>query len=166
MNGIRVAVTDEPIDAAKVAAELADREMGAQVLFTGVVRATNHGKRVVAVSYDAFSPLAETTLAKICEEARTASGSPMIVIVVHRRGKLAVGEASVVIGVSSPHRAEAYEASRYVIEEIKVRVPIWKKEHYENGETDWLRGHALCSHGPSNHRHDSGGRPIHPHGPR
>lgn len=166
MNGIRVEVTDELIDLTKIMAELDDSEMGAQVLFSGVVRAMNNGKRVVAVSYDAFLPLAETTLARIAEEARAITDGLLKVIVIHRRGKLEVGEASVVIGVSSPHRAEAYEASRYIIEEIKVRVPIWKKEHYENGETEWLRGHALCSHGTSNHRRDSGGGTLHPHGTR
>lgn len=168
MSGIRVEVTDEPIDLVKVLAELDDREMGAQVLFTGVVRATNHGRRVIAISYDAFSPLAEITLARVCEEARAISGGLLNAVVIHRRGRLEVGEASLAIGVSAPHRAEAYEASRHIIEEIKVRAPIWKKEHYENGETEWLRGHALCSHGPekAHHRRDSGGGTLDPHGAR
>jgi molybdopterin synthase catalytic subunit len=118
-------------------------EQGAQVLFLGKVRATNAGKRVLAVSYDAFGPLAERTLGEICREAE-AKCPGLTARVWHRIGRLEVGEISVAIVVSSPHRREAYEASRSMIDEIKHRAPIWKKEHYEDGETEWLQGHALC----------------------
>ncbi len=147
MGDHRVAVTGERIDLAAIAAELHDAEHGAQVLFAGAVRATNDGKRVKAVSYDVYSPLAETTFGEIAREAQARCEDPLRIVVIHRRGKLGIGELSVAIGVSSPHRAEAYEASRYVIEQIKTRAPVWKKEHYEDGETEWLRGHALCRHG-------------------
>lgn len=119
---------------------------GAQVIFLGVVRDHNHGRKVASMSYDAFEPLAERVLAEIAHEA---SAGVADVLVVHRTGRLKVGEASVLVVTSSPHRAEAYEASRHVIEEIKKRVPIWKQETYLDGESEWLAGHALCAHEPT-----------------
>jgi molybdopterin synthase catalytic subunit len=123
-----------------------DASCGAHVLFMGEVRSLNHGKRVVAVAYDAFVPLAEKCLREISEEAIARWGEGLEILILHRTGRLEVGEASVLISVRSPHRAEGYEASRYLIEELKKRAPIWKKEFYENGETEWLKGHALCAH--------------------
>lgn len=123
-----------------------DHGHGAQNFFFGAVRAQNHGQEVVAVEYDAFIPLAEKTLREISEECLLKWGSEMKISVRHRVGKLVVGEISVAIGVSSKHRDEAFQACRYIIEEIKVRAPIWKKEYYINGETEWLKGHALCQH--------------------
>ncbi len=154
---IFVEVSEGAIDPMRALTRVGDCGHGAQTFFLGVVRDHNFGKRVVAVSYDAFAPLAEKTLRDICLEARGKWGAGLRFAVVHRTGRLGVGEASVAVAVGSPHRAESYEASRYVIEELKVRVPIWKKEHYENGETEWLRGHALC-------RGHSCGRPVEPHG--
>jgi molybdopterin synthase catalytic subunit len=147
MGRIRVGVTAEPLNAAAIAEEVRDPENGADITFVGAVRASNHGHRVVAVSYDVFSPLAEKVLQEICEEAAKECGGAVNLVVVHRRGKLNVGEPSIVIAAGSPHRDEVYLSSRYIIEQIKVRAPIWKKEHYEDGETEWLQGHALCSHG-------------------
>ncbi len=119
---------------------------GAQNFFFGAVREINVGREVVAVEYDAFIPLAEKTLKEISEEAQEKWGQDLKISVRHRIGKLSVGEISVAIGVSSTHRDEAYQASRYIIEEIKHRAPIWKKEYYINGETEWLKGHSLCQH--------------------
>ena len=138
-----VRVGPELLDAALALSMLDDSSHGAQVLFVGVVRGQNLGQKVQAVSYDAFEPLAEKTLQDICVEACTKWDGASRFVVVHRTGRLAVGEVSVIVGVGSPHRAGAYEASRYVIEQLKVRVPIWKKEHYENGDSQWLRGHGL-----------------------
>lgn len=119
---------------------------GAKILFTGVVRNSNLGKKVLAVSYDAFIPMTEKVFLEICEEARARSGPDLDLLLVHRIGRLEVGEISIAIVASSPHRDEAYQASRFIIENVKHRAPIWKKEHYEDGETQWLEGHALCSH--------------------
>jgi len=119
---------------------------GAQSYFFGSVREINHGKKVLAVSYDAFAPLAENIIKEICDEAQAQWGPRLIMVVFHRIGKLNVGDISVGIGVGSPHRNESFLASRFIIEQIKLRAPIWKKEHYENGETEWLKGHALCQH--------------------
>ena len=151
-----VRVAPEPLDAAEVLGRLSDATHGAQLLFVGVVRSDNLGRKVVAVSYDAFGPLAEKTLRDICLEARTKWGEALRLEVVHRTGRLLVGEASVIVAVGSGHRSEAYEASRYVLEQLKVRVPIWKKEHYESGDSEWLRGHELGAHG----RVGIGGGPL------
>ena len=119
---------------------------GAQTFFFGAVRAENRGKMVIAVAYDAVPVLAEKILNEIAVECREQWGNDLHIRIEHRTGKLAVGELSVGIGVTSQHRDEAFLASRYIIEEIKVRVPIWKKEIYADGETEWLKGHALCQH--------------------
>lgn len=128
---------------------------GAEVLFLGVVREMNLGRRVEAVAYDAFQPLAEKTLAEITEEAKLKFNQDLRSVIFHRTGKLRVGEVSIGIAVSSCHRDEAYEASRFIIEEIKIRAPIWKKEYYVDGESEWLKGHALCSHGKKAHQESS-----------
>ena len=143
---IEVRVSDQPLLVEEVQGKLIHSGWGAEILFLGNVRDWNLGRPVVAVSYDAFAPHAEATLRTICEEASREWGPKLGMIVHHRTGRLSVGEASVIIGVASVHRDEAYEASRYIIEQLKERAAIWKKEHYEDGESEWLKGHALCSH--------------------
>jgi molybdopterin synthase catalytic subunit len=149
-------VVSEPIDGAFVSAALSGVEHGAQLLFHGTVRNRNEGRPVVAVSYDVFAPLAEATFREIGEEACARFGPALRVVVVHRSGRLELGEVSVVVGVASPHRDEAYLASRYVIEQLKVRSPVWKQEHYADGDSAWLRGHALRSAGAEPSGPDSG----------
>lgn len=141
---VSVGLQREPLKIEALLAEGGNAGFGAEVVFAGVVRNFNHGKRVLSMSYDALEPLAETVLREISEEAVTRFGPALEVIVRHRVGRLQVGEASVVIVTRAPHRAEAYAASRYVIDELKHRVPIWKQENYEGGQSQWLRGHALC----------------------
>jgi molybdopterin synthase catalytic subunit len=136
-------VVTAPIRTEAVLAELSAAEHGAELLFHGVVRDENDGRVVRAVSYDVFAPLAEQTFREIGEEALARWGPGLRVVVVHRAGRLDVGEVSVVVGVASPHRDEAYLASRYVIEQLKLRAPIWKQEHYADGDSSWLRGHSL-----------------------
>jgi molybdopterin synthase catalytic subunit len=143
MPGILARVVSAPIETAAVLAALSAAEHGAELVFHGVVRDRNDGRPVRAVTYDAFAPLAEQTFREIGEEARARFGPALRVAVVHRIGRLEVGEASVVVAVASPHRDEAYAASRYVIEQLKVRSPIWKQEHYADGDSAWLRGHTL-----------------------
>lgn len=129
---------------------------GAEILFLGKIRNHNLGKSVRAVSYDAHPTLAQKVLREICEEAQGRWGNDLCLTVIHRIGRVEINEISVVIQVSSTHRNESYQASRYVIEQLKDRVPIWKKEHYLEGESEWLQGHALCSH--SSDLHSSGPR--------
>lgn len=125
---------------------------GGEVVFRGLVRNINHSKTVTALSYDSFVPLAEETLKAIAIEAKNRWGQDLRFAVIHRTGRLEIGETAVVVAVSSKHRQEAFEACQYVIEELKMRAPIWKKEHYLDGESEWLQGHALCGH--SHHKHD------------
>ena len=146
MSSIFCEVTDQNINPVETFQQANDLGHGAQNFFFGAVRAINGGREVVAVEYDALIPLAEKVLREISAEAQEKWGSDLKISVRHRTGKLKVGEISVAIGVSSKHRDESYQASRYIIEQIKVRVPIWKKEYYINGETEWLKGHALCQH--------------------
>lgn len=115
---------------------------GAAVLFVGVVRNSNDGQAVTGMRYDAYEAMAHLVLTAIVEEAAARWGLEHVVAV-HRIGELTVGEVSVAIAVSSPHRGEAYEASRYVIEQIKVRLPVWKQERYEAAGARWLAGETV-----------------------
>jgi len=151
MAFIKTLVTPQPISLAEVTAWRPDSSHGAGSLFCGFVRDINLGKKVVAVEYDCFVPLAEKLFTEIAAEAAAKWGEDARILIVHRHGRLEIGEISVAIFVTTRHRDESYQASRYVIEEIKTRAPIWKKEFYENGETDWVRGHALCQHRKSDH---------------
>ena len=140
-------VVNEPISPEAVTAALTGPENGANVLFWGLVRDHHDGRRVRAVSYDVHAALAEMTLREIGEEACARWGPGLRVVVIHRAGRLEVGAASVVVGVASSHRDEAYQASRHVIEQLKLRAPVWKQEHYADGDSEWLPGHSLRAGG-------------------
>lgn len=116
---------------------------GACALFVGRVRNHNLGRPVSGMSYDAFEPLAISTLRQICEEAMAQSGEDLSCFVEHFKGYLPIGGLSVVIAVGSPHRDAAYAASRYIIEELKRRAPVWKEEHYTDGDRQWLAGQPV-----------------------
>lgn len=122
---------------------LQNNTQGAIIWFLGNVRDHNEGQKVTAITYEGVPTLGEKTLKTICEECHEKWGRDLDFVVVHRTGTLMVGETSTLIGVASPHRVAAYEASRYIIEQIKLRLPIWKKEHYASGEEAWLRGSSL-----------------------
>ena len=134
-------VTAAPLDSATLCRAVSSPKHGALAAFVGTVRAVHAGRRVKSVSYDCFVPLAEKALARIAANAERRW--PVRVAVAHRIGRLKVGSASVAIAAGSGHRAEAFAACRFVIEEIKRLVPIWKKEHYETGDGRWLSGCAL-----------------------
>lgn len=126
----------DPLDAASIGASVEDDGAGALVTFVGTVRDNARGRRVQWLDYEAYPEAAEKMLARIGDEMREKW--PVLGIAIeHRTGKLAIGEASVVIAVSSAHRDAAFEAAAYAIERIKEIVPIWKKEFYEDGET-WI----------------------------
>ncbi len=139
MEGNRARVTADAIDPARMLDGALSPEDGAALLFWGVVRNQNDGRGVSSLEYSAYAEMAEREMLRIADEARARFGTGMI-HVVHRIGLLQVGEASVAIAVASPHRAEAYDASRYVIEELKRRVPVWKREGYVDGDTEWVPG--------------------------
>jgi molybdopterin synthase catalytic subunit len=134
---VRTAIVDHRIDSAALLAEVADHSTGATLLFLGTVREVNDGREVTGIEYSAYRSMAERELADIARETADRFKSEHIVIE-HRLGTLELGEASVAIAVAHPHRGECYEASRYVIEQLKKRVPIWKLEHYVDGERSWV----------------------------
>jgi molybdopterin synthase catalytic subunit len=134
---VRIAVVTEPIDAASVLREVESPAHGASILFVGTVRDENDGKPVHGMDYTAYVAMAEREMTSIARDA-AAKFSGSFVVIVHRIGELAIGEASVAIATSHAHRDEAYSASRYVIEQLKTRVPIWKREHYTDGTREWI----------------------------
>ncbi len=138
-----VQVIDGPVQTHEFCKNLDHPTHGAQTLFFGVVRNHNEGKKVAYIHYDLFQSIVEKTLQEIGSEARQKWGEALKITIFVARGNLKVGDASVGICVSSPHRAEAFEACRFVIESIKKRVPIWKKEYYEDGKSEWLKGCSL-----------------------
>jgi molybdopterin synthase catalytic subunit len=129
-------VTNDPIDLAELVRYVGDPEAGAIVPFIGTTRNNNEGRKVIALDYEAYPEMAEKELARIGADA--AKRWPICrMAIVHRLGPVRIGEASVIIVVSSAHRDAAFAASRFAIEEIKKTVPIWKKEVYEGGEV-WI----------------------------
>ena len=134
-------VASEVIDPAEVLARVGSDRDGATLLFLGVVRDHADDRPVSGMSYDAYGEMAGEVLRKIAAEAAERLGTDRVAVV-HRFGELAIGEVSVAIAVSSPHREEAYEASRYVIEQLKERLPVWKKEHYVDGVSEWVEGNV------------------------
>ena len=129
-------LTDEPFDPAALVRSTMRTGDGACVVFEGVVRDHHEGKAVESIFYEAYRPRAEKEMDKIVRDVR--SQLPDVAITVaHRLGLLGVGDASIVIVCTSPHRAEAYEASRMLIDRIKETVPIWKKERGPGGE-EWV----------------------------
>ena len=134
---MRSAIVDRVIDPAALTAEAAHDGNGATVLFLGTVRDTNDGRSVTGIEYSAYRSMAERELAAIVAEASAEFGTPDVVVE-HRVGTLDIGEVSVAIAVAHPHRGAAYDASRSVIEQIKRRVPIWKREHYADGTREWV----------------------------
>ena len=134
---MRTAIVDRPIDVNALMREVANVRHGATVVFVGTVRDTNDGSAVSGLDYSSYTGMAEHELARIVLEAAERWDTSDIVVE-HRIGTLDLGEASVAIAVAHPHRAEAYEASRYVIEELKRRLPVWKREHYLDGRSEWV----------------------------
>jgi molybdopterin synthase catalytic subunit len=130
-----------PIDLAALTATAAGD--GALALFVGVVRDTNAGRRVLRLEYDAYEEMALAELAAVEAEARRLWPISDLHIV-HRLGRLEIGEPSVAVAAASPHRAEAFEACRFAIDTLKRTVPIWKKEFYADGEV-WLEGPGPCA---------------------
>lgn len=131
-------ITSEALDPAQIAREVGSDEAGALVLFSGVVRDNNLGRRVQYLEYDAYPSLAERTLAAIAEEVR-ARWQVTGVAIHHRTGRVEIGEASLLVAVSSPHRSEGFEACHYCVDRVKQTVPVWKKEVWEGGES-WIEG--------------------------
>ena len=129
-------IVRQALDPAGLVARVSRPANGAVLLFVGIVRDVNDGRGVTGIEYSAYEAMAVTELAAIAAEG--AGRFQADVAVEHRLGELALEEASVAIAVGHPHRGEAYEASRWVIEELKRRVPIWKREQYVDGTREWV----------------------------
>lgn len=133
-----VRLVQDEIQVAELLAEIASPRDGALALFLGTVREHNAGRRVLFLEYDAYPAMATAEMARIEREAMTRFALSSVVVV-HRTGRLELGEVSVAVAVAAPHRADAMEACRFVIDELKRSVPIWKKEHFEGGAV-WIEG--------------------------
>ena len=141
---IKALVSTKTLNLEAAIQAVTDPAHGAIDTFIGTVRNTHQGKGVTGITYDVHTGMAEKVFRDICTESQ-GFWPETNYYVAHYQGALDVGGVSIVIAVGSPHRAESFEACRYVIEEIKKRAPIWKKEHYVDGMSDWLPGHSLNS---------------------
>jgi len=137
-----IALTDQPIEPrrAELVRSAASEGAGAIVTFEGIVRGESRGKRVTHLFYEAFPEMALPEMERIAAETRKRWPLQALVLV-HRTGKVEAGETSVLIAVTSDHRAEAFDACRFIIDSVKTTVPIWKREHYEDGAV-WIEAHA------------------------
>jgi molybdopterin synthase catalytic subunit len=132
------AVVREPIDADALARSVRTDACGAVVTFAGVVRERSDDKRPVSgLSYEAHETMAVAEFERIAQEARERFGECEIAVQ-HRVGDLAIGETAVAVAVASAHRGRAFDACEYVIDELKARAPVWKKEHYLDGGSEWI----------------------------
>jgi len=134
---VKFAITEEPIEPSALQAKLRDRAAGACASFEGWVRNVNEGESVDALEYETHAALATSEGEKVIAEAFERFAI-IDAACVHRVGKLAIGDCAVWVGVSAGHRGAAFDACRYIIDEIKHRLPIWKKEHYTEGEAAWV----------------------------
>ena len=139
-------LVEGPIDVSAVIAEVADERAGAVASFQGTVRSQSRGRQVIGLEYEAYEGMAESVITEIAEEAK-ARYELCAVAVTHRLGRVEIGETSVVIAVSAPHRQDALAACKDVIDALKERVPLWKKELYEGGE-EWIGRGSWPGSGP------------------
>jgi molybdopterin synthase catalytic subunit len=132
-----IQLTDQPIDLLSIVNDARHPEAGAVVLFLGTTREITGKRRTVALEYEAYREMAEQQLARLEEEARRQW--PVIeCTIVHRLGRVPPAEASVAIAVSTPHRADAFAAGQWLIDTLKRDVPIWKREEWADGSTEWV----------------------------
>jgi molybdopterin synthase catalytic subunit len=139
-------VTGDRIDPDRLRDELVDAAAGAYVGFEGWIRNHNEGAAVLRLEYEVYEPLAVSEGDRVIGEARDRF--PILhAECVHRSGSLEIGECAVWVGVTSAHRDEAFAACRYIIDQVKVRLPIWKKEHYADGHSGWVNCERCAEHG-------------------
>lgn len=132
-----IALTQQPIDTAEILARVNSPQAGAVVLFLGTVRELTGQRRTLALDYECYPEMAEKKLAELETEARRRW--PLIeCVLVHRLGHMELGEASVAVAVSTPHRQDAFEAGKWLIDTLKEVVPIWKQENWSDGSKEWV----------------------------
>ncbi len=146
-ESVWIAVTTNPIDVQALSSFVADAASGSSVVFSGTVRDHSPGRSDVShLEYEAYGDVAETKIAEIVDEAYDRW--PILkVAAVHRTGSLGIGESAVCVAVSSAHRKDGFDACRYVIDELKSRVPLWKKEHWPGG-AEWVAEHGSAAGAP------------------
>ena len=132
-----IEMTNAPIDYHALTESVRSSQSGAVVLFLGTVREMTEGRRTVALEYEGYPQMAEAKLAELESQARSRWPIDQVGII-HRLGHLELGDISVAIAVSCPHRKQAFEAGQFLIDELKVSVPIWKKENWDDGTTEWV----------------------------
>lgn len=145
-------ISSKPLTPEEYKRSLAQPSCGGFVSFEGWVRDFNENKDVTHLEYEAYPELATNEANKILRETQEKFGVTNARCV-HRVGDLGIGEIAVWVGVVSPHRGEAFQACEYIINELKVRVPIWKKEHYQNGNSGWVECHECKKHAHGTHPH-------------
>jgi molybdopterin synthase catalytic subunit len=134
---IRAAIVTAPIDIDSVTREVASRSSGATAIFIGTVREHNKGREVSGIEYSAYDEMAVKEITAILAEASEKFALENAVAI-HRIGELAIGDASIAVAVAHAHRGNAIDAMRYIVEETKMRAPIWKLEHYLDGTREWV----------------------------
>lgn len=132
------------IDAAAAITFVSDPGFGGIDVFIGKVRDLNQGRAVLGITYDLFDPLVMAEFERLVDEVRGQFGPRVKLYVAHAKGRLAVGDTAVVVAAGTPHRDEAFKACRALIEAVKHRSPIWKQEHYQDGDSVWSEGCSLC----------------------
>jgi molybdopterin synthase catalytic subunit len=139
-----VDIADDTLDPSAALEFVSDPRFGGITTFIGRVRVHNLGREVTGVSYDMFEPLALKTFRAIAERAQVEIGGPMKLYIAHAKGSLTIGDLAVVVAAGTPHRDEAFRACRLAIEAVKHEAPIWKQEHYVDGDSAWSEGCSLC----------------------
>ena len=152
---MKFSVSDTVIDVSAAREAVADKHCGALAVFEGWIRDHNEGQEVERLEYEVYRPVAEKEGAKIIDEA-LARFSITHALCIHREGLLELGDCAVIVCVSAAHRGPAFDACRYIIDQTKTRLPIWKKEHYETGISEWVNCEqcAAAGHAHGEHRHD------------
>lgn len=166
MDTLQVAVVDireAKLDIAVALDFVSDPRFGGIASFIGRVREHNLGRVVTGITYDLFEPLALHTFRAIGERAREEVGEPLKLYIAHAKGDLGIGDPAVIVAAGTPHRDEAFRACRLAIEAVKHEAPIWKQEHYIDGDSVWSEGCSLCEeqreaerarrHGEAGHGH-------------
>ena len=141
-----VDIKNDKISIDKAENFISSSKFGASIFFTGTVRDVNENKKVIGITYDAHDELVINSFEEIYQEAdKKLKIVDKAVFIEHTKGYLSLGDISILIAVACKHRDQAYVLSRYIIEEIKKRSPIWKKEHYEDQTTEWLKGKSIIN---------------------
>ena len=140
-------ITTEVITGTEVREAVEGPDAGAVVVFLGTVRNNTDGRPVTRLEYEAYPPMAEKKMAEIAQEIAQKWGDTLRVAMVHRTGKLEIGEVSVAVAIASPHRKDGFEACQYAMNRLKQIVPIWKREVWTDGEAEWVKPDAVFFEG-------------------